>query len=314
MKRTVRLLLAAVLAAGLGAILKDAPACATLGSPPVLVVIRGVPAFEAARRGFVSRLPLTQVVELDPDMSGARAALERVQRLVPPVVVALGSAAAIAADQYLPATPMVLGFIFQPGLLAGGQNPRCGFTLTVDAEVRIAALGRLFTPLKSLAILSGPEGDPEANLLLQAARARGVEVQWLRVEKPQEIAAALRSLDRGRQALVLTTEALFLKEEVSRALIRQTLEARLPVVGFSEKTVRMGGLAAIEVDYRRHGVELARAAEVLMARQAETGCGFSPVKEYLWVLNLQTARTLGLPIPRDVLEDAGLAGGEGGGR
>lgn len=311
MKRSGRILLITALALGLAPFLEGIGAGAATDAAPILVMIRGVPAFDRTREGFLSRLPQTTVIELAPDMSDARAAIEPVQQLHPAVVVALGSAAAMAVEQYLPGMPTVLGLILQPKLLGPGQATRCGFTLTIDPETRLAALDRLFAPLKKLGVLSGPDGSDEVDLLARAAQARGMGIQLLKVRRPEEIATALRSLDGSVQVLLLTTEPLFLKEEVSRALILKTMEARVPVVGFSEKTVRIGGLAALEVDYRRHGDELARQAGAVMDGQTAGKCGFKPVEQYLWVLNQQTARTLGLSIPRDVLENSTSVGGGG---
>jgi ABC-type uncharacterized transport system substrate-binding protein len=277
--------------------------------PPVLVLIRGVPAFEAARRGFIAEARDAIVVELAPDLSDARALLEPVRLRNPPVVVAFGSAAAMAVHEYLPFAPKVFGLILQPRLLAEDTGMRSGYTLAVEPETRIAALDRLFQPLRRIAILTGPDGRAEALGLAAAARSRGVDARILTAAKAENLSGLLKSLDRSTQALLLTTETLFLKEEVTHALIRRTLEAGVPVVGFSEKTVRLGGLAAIEIDYHSHGAGLARAAREAVQAPAPAKPEFSPATEYRWVVNRETAKTLGIAIPDGLTGSADERGG-----
>jgi ABC-type uncharacterized transport system substrate-binding protein len=275
----------------------------------VLLTVRGIPAFDEATKGFLSEAPHAVVVTLDPQLRDARSVLEEVQRLQPAAVVALGSTAALAADEYLPGLPQVFGLVLNPQRIGASRADRTGFSLAIDPSTRIEALSRLFTPLRKLVIVHGPDGVDEVNALLAAAGARGTVAVTASVRSSQQLLNALKSVPSDAQALLLATEPLFLKEEVAEALLIKAFEMRIPVIGFSEKTVRMGGLAALEIDYERHGAELARTAESLRIGQAGAHAGgVRTSREYRWSVNPQTAHTLGLTIPAEILASDGSPG------
>ncbi len=273
-----------------------------------LVLIRDVPAFESTRAGFLAQIPSANVVELQADLSNARASLETLRNEQPDIVVALGSSAALAVSEYLPHCPLVFGLVLQPGNLSARRAVRQGFTLSVHPQAKLAALSRVFSPLEHVVILCAPGGAAECEGLVAAAEAQGVRADVLRIAHAGEISPAMRGLESGAQVLLLTTDPVFLEEDVGRAIVMRAFERRVPVVGFSEKTVRLGGLAAFEIDYRAHGAELARAA-----LDAANGKSASPAvrasSQYRWVVNPQTARSLGIAFPPELFE-----GGESGAR
>jgi ABC-type uncharacterized transport system substrate-binding protein len=267
-----------------------------------LVLVRDVPAFAAARDGLVAELPQTEVVELEPDLADARAAIEALRSQSPDVVVALGSSAALAVSEYLPQTP--LGLVLQPDALEGVRSARVGYTLAVLPAARLVALERVFSPLKHVAVLCRPDGRSEADALRKAGAARGIRVDVLQAPRAAEIARALDGLEVGTQVLLLTTDPLFLREDVGRAVVMQAFERRVPVVGFSEKTVRVGGLAALEIDYRSNGAELARAALSVFAGR-EPSYRVSESSQLHWVVNAQAAKSLGITVPPGLLAGVG---------
>jgi ABC-type uncharacterized transport system substrate-binding protein len=235
-------------------------------------------------------------------MSNARAALEGLRNTQPDMVVALGSSATLAVAEYLPRAPLVFGLVLQPDAVSKRSEVRQGFTLSVQPAARIAALHRVFAPLTRIAILSGPGGAAETEALVKSAAAGGVRADVLRVAHAGEIAPALSNLNAATQVLLLGTDPMFLQEDVGRAIIRRALERRVPVIGFSEKTVRHGGLAALEIDYLAHGGELARAA-VERSGAPATKRPVDASTKYRWVINPQTARSLGITLPPDLLSE-----------
>ncbi|MFN8178622.1 MAG: ABC transporter substrate binding protein [bacterium] len=268
-----------------------------------LVLLSGVPAFSEARDGFLAELPGASVVELEPDLANARPALEALRGENPDVVVALGSSAALAVSEYLPTTPLVFGLVLQPDALHGPHAARVGFSLAVQPAARLAALTRAFTSLKRVAVLCGPDDGAEAEALRKAGESHGIRVDVLRADRADEISPALDGLDAASQVLLLTTDPVFLREDVGRAVVMRAFERRVPVVSFSEKTVRLGALAALEIDYRAHGGEIARAA-LAVSSGREPGYRLCASTQVRWVVNSQTAKSLGIRFPAELLSDA----------
>jgi ABC-type uncharacterized transport system substrate-binding protein len=301
----------ALLVLGLVALLAPslAPAAALAPSGLTLVTVDGVPAFEDAVRGFLGEEPDARVIRLESDLGNARSLLEEEAARSPARVVAFGSQASVAVSRWLSGRPAVYGFILSPSRLPETAGEAVCYSLTIDAEVRLQAMARLFPKLETVTVLAGPDGGEEAERLVAAGRRMNCVVRVITVRQASEIARAVRGIEGATRALLLTTEPLFLKPEIAEAILLATLERRVPVIGFSERLVTMGGLASLEIDYAAYAAELARAARTMAAAPARNDVRNS--RQYRWVVNTGTARTLGIDIPRDILSATGATGGAG---
>lgn len=285
------------------------PGSALSPSTLTLVTVDGVPAFEAAVRGFLSVEPNARVIRIGADLANARSALEEEAGRSPARVVVLGSQASLAVNRWLSGRPSIFGFILTPSRLPKLTGESICYTLTIDPDVRLEALSHLFRPLARLTVLAGPDGGDEAAALVGAGTRRGIMVRVISIRKAGEIGEALHLIHSDTQALLLCTEALFLKEELIEAILLGALERRVPVVGFSEKHVTLGGLAALEIDYEEYAAEMARTARAMTdAGGRRLGDPIRPARAFRWVLNANTARTLGFDIPAEIRTSAAADG------
>ncbi|TPW13896.1 MAG: hypothetical protein FD129_1187, partial [bacterium] len=206
----------------------------------------------------VTEEPNSRVIRLKADLGNARSSLEEEAARSPARVVALGSQASLAVNRWLGGCPAIFGFILTPSRLPKPADDSVCFSLTLDPEVRIEALSRLFGAPARFTVLAGPDGAVEAAALAAAGARRHMVIHVIPIRQASEIATALRSIDKNTQALILTTESLFLKEDLVEAILLTTLSRGVPVIGFSEMLVRRGGLASLDINYSDYAAELAR--------------------------------------------------------
>jgi putative ABC transport system substrate-binding protein len=160
----------------------------------------------------------------------------------------------------------------------------------VPKAVRIAVLVNPTNPLVAEATLHD---------ILEAARAIGLQIQVLNASTSREIEAAFATLVRERvEALFVAGDGFFSSRRVQFA----TLAARygIPAAYPTRETVQAGGLMSYGTDlldmYRQAGVYTGQILKG--AKPADLPVLQSTKFEF--VINLQTARALGIEVPNSI--------------
>jgi putative ABC transport system substrate-binding protein len=224
------------------------------------------------------------------------------------VVVAVGgpraAQAARAATSTLPIVFVVGGDPVRLGLVASLSRPGANTTGVAfqTAEVlpkRLEMLLQLLPKAKVVALMVNPN-TPSANDQVRdaeaVARASGVRVQVVRASNDAEIDAAFTAMARSKpDALLIGTDAVFGVRY--KRFVAMAAAQRLPAAYEQRNAVVDGGLMSYGPDiddaYRQTGLYTGRV--LAGARPADLPV-LQPTKFEL-VLNLATARALGLVVP-----------------
>jgi putative ABC transport system substrate-binding protein len=235
-----------------------------------------------------------------------------VRRRVAVIATPGGNFAALAAKAATTTIPIVFGVGEDPvklGLVTNLARPDGNttgisfFTLEVAAK-RLGLLHDLVPKAVRIAVLVNPANVPTAEATLrdmpEAARAIGLQIQLLNASTIREIEAAFAVLVRDRaDALFVAGDTFF----VSRRVQFATLAARygIPAAYPGREFVEVGGLMSYATDrgdmFRQVG---AYTGQILKgAKPADLPVLQSTKFEF--VINLQTARALGLEVPPQLL-------------
>jgi putative ABC transport system substrate-binding protein len=234
-------------------------------------------------------------------------------RLKVNIIVTGGAPAVIAAKQVTPVVPIVFATVGDPvgvGLVTSLARPGGNITglstLTVDlAGKRIDLLREAISSLGRLAIM-GNVGNPTIALefgeLQAAARTLGLQVDTLEIRRPQDIASALEAVKGRADALYVCQDLLTLGNR--QRINTLALGARLPVMHASREQIEAAGLMSYGPNfmdmYRRAGDYVDK---ILRGAKPADLPVEQPTKFDL-VINLITARALGLTIPPTLLARA----------
>ena len=134
------------------------------------------------------------------------------------------------------------------------------------------------------------------------ARTVGIEVSRLEIRRAEEIAQAIEAVKGNAGALYACANSLVLTNLVR--INTAALAARLPTMNFTREFVEAGGLVSYGpsyVDLFRRGAEL--VDKVLRGEKPADIPVEQPTKFEL-VVNLITARALGLTVPQMLLARA----------
>ena len=233
------------------------------------------------------------------------------------VIVAPTTPAALAAKQATRTIPIVFFAAADPvtdGLVTGlarpGGNVTGLSTLAPDlVGKRLELLKQAVPGVSRVAVLwhPGATGErTEKDMLKEAevaARALGVRLQFVEARGPADFDRASSEMTRARAgALTVLTSSMFLNER--RRLVDLAAKTRLPAVYPLREFVDAGGLMAYGSDV----ADLFRRGTTYVDRILKGAKpGDLPVEQptkFELVINLKTAKALGLTIPPSVLARA----------
>jgi putative tryptophan/tyrosine transport system substrate-binding protein len=241
-------------------------------------------------------------------------AADLVGRKVDVIVAAGGSPPALAAQSATSTIPIVFTGISDPvavGLVASLGRPGGNITgfnpLAVEMNAkRLELLTELVPQARAIALLVNPNAwnaEPMIRDVQEAARVKGVQLLVLKAGTESEIDAAFASLvERHAGALVVGTEAFFGSRR--EQLLALTARHAVPAISQWRDFADEGGLISYGPSYpaiwRQAGIYAGRILKG--AKPADLPVQQPTVFEL--VVNLKTARELGLTIPPSILARA----------
>jgi putative ABC transport system substrate-binding protein len=211
--------------------------------------------------------------------------------------------------------PIVFGVAEDPvklGLVAsfarpGGNATGINFLASEVAAKRLGLLHDLVPKAVRIAVLINPANAPTAETTLretsEAAHGLGLQIQILNASTSREIEAAFATLVRERpDALFIAPDGFFTSRRVQFATL--AAHHRVPAAYFSREFVEVGGLMSYGSDisdvYRQVGVYTGQILKG--AKPADLPVVQSTKFEF--VINMQTAKALGLEVPPQLLASA----------
>jgi putative ABC transport system substrate-binding protein len=238
-----------------------------------------------------------------------------VRRRVAVIATPAGNFAAQAAKAATTAVPIVFGVAEDPvklGLVAslarpGGNATGINYFAQEVTAKRLGLLHELVPKAVRMAVLVNPANVPATESTLrdlpEAARAIGLQIQVLKASTRSEIEAAFATLVRDRaEALYVAGDTFFTSRRVQFATLAASY--RIPASYPTREAVEAGGLMGYATDRvnmcRQVG---AYTGQILKGAKPADLPVVQPTKFEL-VINMQTARALGLDVPPTLLARA----------
>ena len=227
-------------------------------------------------------------------------------RLKPDCIVTHGQSNIVAAKEATPAIPIVFALATDPvasGFVASLARPGGNATgLSIQGTdligKRLELLREVVPSLRRLAIMSDFR-NPEMAEAEAAARILGLEVNTLPLRKPEDITPAFGALKGKADALYAGADPLVNSSRIRINIL--ALGARLPTMHGFREAVETGAL----LSYGPNFADLFRRAADYVDRILR---GMKPAElpveqptRFDLVINLTTARALGLTIPESFL-------------
>ena len=239
-------------------------------------------------------------------------AADLVERKVDLIVTEGGDPSVIAAKRATSTIPVVFHTGRDPvasGLVASLARPGgnlTGFSLHGLTAKRVELLSELVPQAKAIAILVNPD-DPSADDDIrdaqEAAGAKGVQLHVVKARSDSEIEPAFATLAQlGAKALVVVGNPLFSRQMVQLAALASS--HAIPAISVGRGYVEAGGLMSYGSDlaavYRLKGIYTAR----ILKGEKPADLPVQQPTRFELVINLKTARALGLTVSQSILARA----------
>jgi putative ABC transport system substrate-binding protein len=235
-----------------------------------------------------------------------------VRRRVAVIATPAFTAAAPVAKAATTTIPIVFGVAEDPvklGLVAsfarpGGNATGINFLASEVTAKRLGLLHDLVPKAARIAMLINPANTQTAETTLretaESAHGLGLQIQILNASTSREIEAAFATLVRERpDALFIAPDGFFSSRRVQ--IVTLAAHHRVPAAYFSREFVEVGGLMSYGSDiadaYRQVGVYTGQILKG--AKPADLPVMQATKLEF--VINMQTAKALGLEVPPQLL-------------
>jgi putative ABC transport system substrate-binding protein len=233
-------------------------------------------------------------------------------RLKVAVIVTSGTAV-VAAKQATSVIPIVFAVATDPlgsGMVANLARPGGNVTglssQTSDlAGKRLEILRDAVPGVRRLAIMGNVGYSAtvqELDEVQAAARTLGLEVAALRIRRAEDIAPAFETLKSGADALYVCSDSFAAANRVRIVVL--ALSARLPTVYGTRDHVEAGGLMAYGANVRDLFRRAAEYVDKILRGAKPADLPVEQPTKFDLVINLVTAKALGIEIPPAVLARA----------
>ena len=235
-------------------------------------------------------------------------------RRKPDIIVALSTTAARPAKQATDTIPIVAVGVADPvadELVASLARPSGNVTGTtfLGPELvakRLQLLREVVPGLSRVAALWHPHAYSErtmAGVLKEveaAARTLGMQLQLVPADSPDDIAGAFAAMTRERAEALIVLPSPMLFGEYGR-IVSMTANSRLPAMGAAREFVDVGGLMSYGVNLPDLAKQTATYVDKILKGAKPAELPVEQPTKFELVINLKTARELGLTISREFL-------------
>jgi putative tryptophan/tyrosine transport system substrate-binding protein len=235
-------------------------------------------------------------------------------RLKVDVIVAQGPPAPEAAQRATSTIPIVMTVHQDPvgsGLVASLARPGRNVTglSVLSTELvgkRLQLLKEAVPGLSRVAVLWDPT-HPTATLQLReaevAARSLKVQLQVLEARAPSDLAGAFSTMTNGRAGGLIFLGGLMFFVERTR-IVELAAQSRLPAIYGSKENAEAGGLMAYGPNLRESYRRAATYVDKILKGAKPAELPVERPTKFELVINMKTAKALGLTIPQSVLQRA----------
>jgi len=226
------------------------------------------------------------------------------------LIVTGGVNVVIAAKNATNSTPIVMVNAADPvkfGLVASLARPGANVTGSalppIDWGKWLELAGESVSGASRIAVIGNPDNRVYADYVVQneaAAKRLGLRLQMLPVARAEQLDEAFVAMKREKAAaIVVGPDALYLSrmQEISD----RALASRLPLIGPNRRAAERGALIGYGLDIRSAWRGAAKYIDRILKGAKPADLPVEQPTKFELVINLKTAKVLGLTIPQSIL-------------
>src|SRR6516225_6125841 len=264
---------------------------------------------DLGKAGFIDGKNLIVDWRLQGSPEQTTASVAELVRLAPDVLLAAGTPGMVAAQAATRTIPIlgVADDMVESGLVRSLARPGGNLTgISILASEldgkRQEILMELVPASRHIAALADPstKGPAELEGLRSATAARGVELSIYPARGPEEIVAAIDAA-QAAGATALNVLASRILDTNRKIILERSAALRLPAIYQWPEMAEEGGFAACGPGFIKVWRQLARQVVKVLNGATPADIPVEQPTEFELVINLKTAKAIGLTIPPSIL-------------
>jgi putative ABC transport system substrate-binding protein len=245
------------------------------------------------------------------DPRGSFVVATELVRSRPDLIVALGPEVAlqavVGASGFIPIVfvavnfdPIARGYVSSLAR-PGGNITGVVFQQLELAQKQVELLTQAFPERTRLAVLFDAQSTDQFKAAERAAKSLTLQIQPLKLENPPyDFDAAFRHAQTGAAQIVLVLSSPFFIPYRTR-IVQLAVDHRLPTMFINKDYVLAGGLMSYGADFTRMWRRAADYAAKILKGATPNDLPVEQASKFELVVNLKTAKALGIELPADIL-------------
>lgn len=227
------------------------------------------------------------------------------------MILAIATSAAQAAANVTKDIPILITAVTDPvsaGLAESLEKPGGNVTGTTDMNPvaeQIKLIKDLVPNAKKVGILYNAgeiNSKVQVDIAKQAAAEYGLTIIEATVSNSNEVSQATQSLMGRVDAIYVPTDNTIVSS--IGAVIKVANDHKIPVIGSERGQVEAGAIATKGIDYKELGKQTGRIAVEIIKGKKPQDIPIEGAKVVTLIINQKAAETIGLTIPKDILDNA----------
>ena len=225
------------------------------------------------------------------------------------LIVARGTPASIAAKNATSTTPVIMASVGDPLLIVEslarpGRNVT-GLSAFVNemTSKRLDLIKELVPAMSRIALLhnmSNPVAPPQWEETRTAARSLGIQAELLDVRSREDLSRAFETAVRRRvDALLVAVDGLF--QANTQMIVELAARNKVPAIYVGREFIEVGGLMTYGVSFPHLYLRAAAYADKIFKGAKPADLPVEQPTKFELIINLKTAKALGLTIPPKLL-------------
>jgi len=228
----------------------------------------------------------------------AKHALERIVRKEnAKVVIALGKDSIVYAGSLPESIPIVYGLVIDP--IETKRENITGVYMATPVTEYVSFINRNLPSINKIGIICV---DQKKNYRSQSAVAR--KVIFHNASNPYEFIGGLKVLGHNVDALLLVPDRDLITSKALEALYLFSFKEKIPVIGISEKYVKIGSLFSLGFDTSEMGRQIGQITNRVLTKGSASGIQHSSPDKLNLYINSKTSETMSVEIPENLLKTA----------
>ena len=226
------------------------------------------------------------------------------------IILTYGTPATLAAKNAVSTIPIVFAAVGDPivaGIVATERRPGGNVTgvTTINPELsakRLSLLNEAVPNVPRVAVLADPTFKPSASMVAEtraASQSLRLQVQLVEVRQPNELEAAFKAMTSAKAKALVVLPAPMLISERQR-IADLAAKSRIPAIYHLKQFVGVGGLMSYGVSYGESFQQSAVLVDKILKGAKPADLPVEQPWRYELVINLKTAKALGLTIPQSM--------------